>query len=269
MKKKYVGIAIVILALSISTTAFAASSTEDALSKLKDIGQAEQSNSSEVLLPDTSNVSTLSTLPTVAEIKAELGDQAKDQLATLQAAAEASTDATDHLKLAIALELTGDNSGAMNSLHKAISLAPNQKELYEELVTLYQADSPGKISVFINGDKVNFKDGNDEVDPVILNGSTLIPIRKITEKLGAKVDWDPKTLTANIRLLDTSLQLTQDSTNALVNGQPVSPALNVPAKNLNGHIVVPLRFVGEQFNKTVDFISGENGTAIITIVDKS
>jgi hypothetical protein len=264
LKKRYVSMAVAILTFSISVTAFA---SNDALSKLKDIGKSDQNSSSEILLPSADTSVPRNDLQTVAEIKAELGDKPQDKLVELKAAAATRTDATDYLRLAVAFELTGNNNAAIDSLHNAISLAPTQNALYQELVVLYQSEEPGKISVFVNGDKINFKDGNDEVNPTTINGRTLVPIRKITEKLGAKVEWDVPTLTAKIRLLDTTVQLVQDSNNALVNGQAVPP-LEAPATNLKGHIVVPLRFVSEQFNKLVDYVKGENNTTIIFILDK-
>lgn len=148
----------------------------------------------------------------------------------------------------------------------AIRLTPNNKELYKELVLIYQTQKPGSISVFVSGDKIDFKDGNDEVNPIIINGSTLVPIRKISEQLGAQVGWDGNTHTAAIRLSDITIQLVQDSMKASVNGNSVT--LEVQAQNIGGHILVPLRFISEQFNKDVDYVPGDQGTAIISIVDK-
>ncbi len=41
------------------------------------------------------------------------------------------------------------------------------------------------IKVAVNNELVTF-----DVEPVIINGRTLIPIRAVVEKLGCKVDWD-------------------------------------------------------------------------------
>lgn len=253
------------LVLLTASPAYAA--TGDVLSKLKDIQNQEQSSTSNVLLPDLKGAADTVAVPTVAEIKAELGENAKDHLNDLKATASKSSDPIDYFKLAIAYESAGDAANASASLHNAIHLAPSHKEFYQELVSLYTTQHPGIISVFVNGDKIDFKDGSDEVNPVIVSGSTLVPIRKITEKLGAKVDWNNDTHTATIRLLDTTIQLVQDSTNATENGNAV--VLEVPAQNIGGHILVPLRFISEQFNKTVDYLPGDQGTAIIPIVDKN
>jgi hypothetical protein len=248
-------------------TSPAYASNSDALSKLKDIQKQEQTTTPDVLLPNLNGSTGSATVPSAAEIKAELDVNANNQLNDLKATASNSVDPTDHFKLAIAYELIGDTTNAITSIHNAIHLAPNQIELYKELVSLFSTQNPSIISVFVNGDKIDFKDGNDEVNPVIVSGSTLVPIRKITEKLGAKVDWNNDTHTATIRLLDTTIQLIQDSTNAMVNGNKVT--LEVPAQNIGGHILVPLRFISEQVNKNVDYIPGVQGTAIIPIVDKN
>lgn len=53
-----------------------------------------------------------------------------------------------------------------------------------------------KAKVFVNDSEVTFKDG--EVPAVVIDGSTVLPIRKVAEKLQAIVEWDKDTMTANI-----------------------------------------------------------------------
>jgi hypothetical protein len=271
LKKLSTSVLAVLFILSISATSFAASS-DDPLAKFKDFEKADISGSS-VIATDTTIPTeppvplTTDIFQTSAEIKAQLGDTAKNSIDALKSAALVSSSAPDYFKLAVAYELISDNNSAVEALTKAITLAPSQESLYAELVIINQTQNPGKISVFVNGDKIDFKIGNEEVNPALIGGRTLVPIRKITEKLGAKVSWDVPTLTAKIQLADTTIQLVQDSVDAKVNGNSVAP-LEVPAKNLNGHIVVPLRFISEQFNKSVNFIPGNNGAAVVIILDK-
>lgn len=263
MKKKLF-LAITVFALSLTNQAFAA---DDVLSKLKDLQKKETNTTTDVLLPDVGRQKNVESIPTAAEIKADLADNLSVQLEQLKKDSKDSIDPVIYFKLGIAYELSGDNQNAISSIHKAISLAPDSQQLYQELVNVYHEVKPGVISVFLNGEKLDFKDGNDEVNPVIINGSTLVPIRKISESLGAKVDWNNDTHTATIRLLNSTIQLVQDSTNASVDGNSIQ--LEVPAQNLNGHILVPLRFISEQFNKKVDYVPGQEGTAIIPIVEKN
>ena len=239
--------------------------TRDTMNEIK---QNTPSPIAVVVSPRTNIPKILEKLPSIKEVKQELGEISQIQLDTLRTTAESNKTAADYLRLAVAYELISDFEKAAETLHLAILLAPRQRELYEWLGKLPQAGNVGVISVFINGSKVVFKEGDDEVNPVMISSYTLVPIRKITEKLGAWVSWDPSTLTATIRLSNTTLQLTQDSTNALVNGHPAEPPLVIPAKNIDGRILVPLRFVGEQFGKFIDYIPGNYDTAIITILDK-
>jgi hypothetical protein len=50
--------------------------------------------------------------------------------------------------------------------------------------------------VFVNDSEVTFKDG--EVPAVVIDGSTVLPIRKVAEQLQAIVQWDKSTMTAKI-----------------------------------------------------------------------
>jgi hypothetical protein len=53
-----------------------------------------------------------------------------------------------------------------------------------------------KAKVYVNGSEVTFKDG--EVPALVIDGSTVLPIRKVAEKLQAIVEWDKTTMTAKI-----------------------------------------------------------------------
>lgn len=92
----------------------------------------------------------------------------------------------------------------------------------------------------------------------VTNGRTFVPIREITESLGAKVEWDAKTKSATISLDDKKVKLQIDSNIVYINGEK---------KTLNGDSVpkfatytyprnetktmVPLRFLSETFGYDV------------------
>ena len=88
-----------------------------------------------------------------------------------------------------------------------------------------------------------------DVKPQIIDGRTLVPLRAIFEKLGAKVDWDETTKTATAGRGDLTIALTAGSGTALVNGRRV--ALDVPAQIINGRTMVPVRFVSETLGARV------------------
>jgi len=87
--------------------------------------------------------------------------------------------------------------------------------------------------------------------PVIINGRTMVPVRFVSESLGATVDWNQSTKEVTIKLSNNTVVLKIDSTTAIVNGSKVS--LDVPATiaKKTGRTLVPLRFVSEAFGAIV------------------
>src|SRR5258708_1755566 len=93
------------------------------------------------------------------------------------------------------------------------------------------------ITVVVNGEPVAFSG----VGPRQINGRVLVPLRGIMEKLGAYVGFDgsTRTVTASKSGVDMSLRL--GDRHATVNGRDVT--LDVPAQEISGSTMVPLRFV--------------------------
>lgn len=114
----------------------------------------------------------------------------------------------------------------------------------------------GAPVVILDGRQLTF-----EVEPIIENGRTLVPLRAIFEAMGASVNWDNNTRTVTSLKGTTTVVLPIGSTRPTVNGQ-VWP-LEVPAKIKNDRTLAPLRFVGEAFGGKVDW---NNSTRIITII---
>jgi hypothetical protein len=65
-----------------------------------------------------------------------------------------------------------------------------------------------KAKVLVNDSEVTFKDG--EVPAFVINGSTVLPIRKIAERLQAIVNWDKVTMTANIYKPNVHMFVSED-----------------------------------------------------------
>ncbi|WP_434641837.1 stalk domain-containing protein [Thermoanaerobacterium thermosaccharolyticum] len=105
------------------------------------------------------------------------------------------------------------------------------------------------ITIIINGQNVTFAQ-----QPIIKNGTTLVPMRAFFEALGAKVDWDQSTRTVAGTRDNTTVQLTIGSKIGKVNGQ--NHALAVEAQIINGYTYIPLRFVGEALGDEVNYSDG-------------
>jgi hypothetical protein len=90
-----------------------------------------------------------------------------------------------------------------------------------------------------------------EVQPVIENGRTLVPLSAIASALSASVDWDEASRTATIIKDCDQLTLTVGESTAYKNGAPLR--LEVPARIIEGRTMVPLSFVGLALGASVEW----------------
>ncbi|HWP98820.1 MAG TPA: stalk domain-containing protein [Syntrophomonadaceae bacterium] len=106
------------------------------------------------------------------------------------------------------------------------------------------------VKVYVNGNMMSF-----DVNPLLEDGRTLVPLRTIFESMGASVKWDDSSKKVTASKAGTTIILTIGSLNATVNGKVQK--LDVPAKIVNGRTLAPLRFVGEALGAKVSW-DGEN-----------
>ena len=116
----------------------------------------------------------------------------------------------------------------------------------------YAADP---IKVKVNGKAVKF-----EVNPVVENGSTLVPVGAISAALGFKVSWDKAANQATISKNGNTIVLTINSSSAKVNGEDA--VMDVPARIRGERMLIPLRFISEKFDCTVDWYGTKKLAAI-------
>lgn len=83
-----------------------------------------------------------------------------------------------------------------------------------------------------------------EVPPVIINGITLVPVRIITENLGAEVDWDEATRKVTVKRGDLTIEMTIDQPDVTVNGETVR--LETAPTLMGDRTMLPVRFISEQ-----------------------
>lgn len=112
------------------------------------------------------------------------------------------------------------------------------------------------IKVIIDGELQQF-----EQPPVVVNGTTLVPMRAIFERLGATVEWNQAQRSVKATKGDTTIVLKIGSNIAVKNGQDVK--LDVPAQTKNNHTMVPLRFISESLGANVMW-NGQTSTVTIT-----
>lgn len=119
--------------------------------------------------------------------------------------------------------------------------------------------APGmtEIAVFADGKPVQF-----DAAPFI-DGSkrTQVPIRAISEALGAEVVWHEDNSTVTIAKPGTEVTLTIGRSTAAVNGSPL--VMDTQAMIKNARTYVPLRFVSEAFTAVVTWRDEWNAITII------
>ena len=100
---------------------------------------------------------------------------------------------------------------------------------------------------------INDKKVEVEIAPYIVGeGTTLVPLRVISEAFGAKVGWDGETQTVIIVDTDTEIMLQIGNKTAFVNGEAVEME-EAPELLGSGVTTVPLRFVSETFKAEVNW----------------
>jgi len=107
---------------------------------------------------------------------------------------------------------------------------------------------------------INDKVVQCDIPPQISNGRLLVPLRVISESMGAKVSWIDQTKTINIEADQRVIKLQLNNKVAFADNQPIS--LDVPPKLINNRTFVPLRFIGESLNSEVTWDSANNQAII-------
>ncbi|QQE47512.1 N-acetylmuramoyl-L-alanine amidase LytC precursor [Peptoniphilus harei] len=123
---------------------------------------------------------------------------------------------------------------------------------------------------------VNNRTLKTEFSPYIKQGRTFVPIREITENLGADVKWNNRDKSIKISLNGDVIDMKINSPNVRVNGKKISldnaqaPQLAIyssPRKETK--TMVPLRFISETFGYDVDWNNDKVRAEISTNKTKS
>ncbi|MFC7677915.1 stalk domain-containing protein [Paenibacillus sp. GCM10028914] len=120
-----------------------------------------------------------------------------------------------------------------------------------------QAQAAVKFTILIDGVKLSTSQA-----PVMIQGRVMLPMRAIFEALDAKVTWNQKAQTVTAVKDRTTVVLKINSKTATINKQSVK--LDVPAKNLKGTTMVPVRFVSESLGEKVGWNSKTKTVSITT-----
>jgi hypothetical protein len=191
------------------------------------------------------------------------------------AAAEQSSDLTQLLKefqdednpidnsiIGSNTNILADDMDTLDNAFFTIFMEPAVSYNYKRVCPLFEKSDITGIKMFVDGQLIEFSKYED-VNPAIIDGRVLVPLRAIGENLGAKVDWIAKDKLIKIKLYDKAVELVLDSKTALVNGKKIN--LDVPAKVINGRTLVPVRFISESFARTVEWHPYNEKLSVIAI----
>lgn len=149
-----------------------------------------------------------------------------------------------------------DASALEPGTHKLkIVMASEGRVWHERVYNLMVEDK--KIGLVINGNNVV-----SDVPPIIENDRTLVPIRVISENLGADVDWNGELGLVTVKRENTTIQLTIGDETAYQNGE--ARRLDTPAKIYSDRTYVPLRAVADLLGADVGW-DNDGFAAIVNV----
>lgn len=136
-----------------------------------------------------------------------------------------------------------------------------RRTAYIELLKKYATDENGSIVFQLEnpymvayGAERMIEEGNQDACPVVIDGSTMIPIRPLMDVTYGETYWggeqDPTSVGVSIGC--KNIRFTLNDPVALVDNVPTT--MPVPAQVVNGKTMIPLRFVAEQFGMKVEWV---------------
>jgi hypothetical protein len=191
----------------------------------------------------------------------ELKDQLEERMEAIEAELEAAKEAGDTALVEslrtqleeLKLEKDTYKMDMRNklALMKQIAKSRYSDEELSQLNEVYRSFNNQKNMRAIPVENVFFKNRDVKFDtpPVIKEGRTLIPVRAITEAMGATVTWNSEEKLVIIVKDDKTIVFDLLNNTTYVND--VEVAIDVPAGVMNNRTMVPLRFIAENLGLKV------------------
>lgn len=118
------------------------------------------------------------------------------------------------------------------------------------------------IKVIVNGLEINFTD----IKPFISEkGRTMVPLRFVSQALGAEVEWNGVNQSIVIEYNDKKIEMVVGDIKGKINGSEV--LFELGPQLVGDRTVVPLRFISETLGAQVEWDGKSNTITITTLVD--
>ncbi|WBW50554.1 stalk domain-containing protein [Peptoniphilus equinus] len=119
------------------------------------------------------------------------------------------------------------------------------------------ADEAAPVRLWMSGQYLN-----SDVDPIIQNDRTLVPLRIISENLGYEVEWVAETLTVVLKKPDQTTLTLRINEPYIQEENKQAQKLDVAPILYNNRTMVPIRVVAENLGLQVDW-DNNNRTVVI------
>lgn len=123
----------------------------------------------------------------------------------------------------------------------------------------YSYDVP--VCIMFNGNYIDF-----ESEPVLIDGTTYLPVRFFCEALSADVDWIDETQTVKVSTENDVISFEIGSSTAYINETPVT--FNGSARLIGDKTYLPVRFIAESLGGNVSW-DNKYYTAVISMENKN
>lgn len=121
-----------------------------------------------------------------------------------------------------------------------------------------------KSSAYAFGNMISIDEANEKVVPYIVNDRTLVPLRFVSETLGADVLWEDGWEYCYVNKGDKKIKITFGSADIEVNGKVVT--YEAPVEVVEDRTMVPVRFISEELGYHV-YWNEPNEAVVITPID--
>lgn len=119
-------------------------------------------------------------------------------------------------------------------------------------------------SAYAFGELTSIDDTNDKVVPYIVNDRTLVPLRFVSETLGADVLWEDGWNYCYVNKGDKKIKITFGSADIEVNGEIIT--YEAPVQVVENRTMVPIRFISEELGYHVHW-NQPNQAVVISPAD--
>lgn len=140
---------------------------------------------------------------------------------------------------------------------EGLRIAEDKKPLFKKISQILKKQGDKSVLIFVEDRRVVGK-----INPIIKNGSTMVPLRVISEGLKAEVKWDGENNTVIINKGEKTILVPIGSKTIKIGEKEIE--VREPAVEIKGTTLVPIRAISEILNAAVGWYGDEQ---IVTVND--